>query len=155
MKALPLTRGQTAWVDDDVFEKVRLMSWQAQRKHAGKFYAVHADRRRPIALHRLVMNAPENMEVDHINGDTLDNRRVNLRICTDTENKWNRGKPSNNTSGYKGVYWRKSRRRWQASIGVHHKFIYLGSFTDPAEAAKAYDEAAIKYHGDFAFTNFE
>jgi hypothetical protein len=91
----------------------------------------------------------------HKDGNGLNCQDGNLRVCTSSQNGMNRGKQSDNTSGYKGVTWDKSKGKWQASIKVNQKTIFLGRFNNVIEAAKAYDEGAKKYHGAFARLNFE
>lgn len=109
-------------------------------------------RRKIIKMHRLIMNTPFGMETDHKNGNRLDNRRNNLRVCTHSENQRNRPNPNrNNKSGYKGVYWHEDR--WIARIWFNSESIYLGRHTNKIKAARAYNEAALKYHGDFARLN--
>jgi hypothetical protein len=107
-----------------------------------------------IYLHREIMNAPANLLVDHINSDTLDNRRANLRLATHSQNSCNRPKKSNTSSRFIGVSFLKQRKRWRAAIRHHGKRIWLGYFDSEIEAGKAYDEAARKYHGEFARLNF-
>lgn len=94
------------------------------------------------------------LDVDHINGDTSDNRLSNLRESTKMENSYNRGCPANNTSGFKGVFWHRRRARWGAKIRHQGRRIDLGLFLDKTDAAKAYDAAARKHHGEFARVNF-
>jgi hypothetical protein len=106
-----------------------------------------------VFLHRFIVSCPVGMQVDHINGDTLDNRRSNLRICTITENNRNCHKYKNNTSGYKGVHWDKEKRKWRAAIKVNKKIISLGRFDDPEKAYEAYVAASKKYHGEFGRTS--
>jgi AP2 domain-containing protein/HNH endonuclease len=106
-----------------------------------------------VPLHRLIMNAPADKEVDHINGDTLDNRRCNLRICSHKENLRNQKLPKNSKSGYKGVTWYKRIKKWRSHIRLNKKQIHLGYFDDIKLAANAYNEAAIKYFGEFAKLN--
>lgn len=101
-------------------------------------------------LHRLVMDAPKEMQVDHINGDKLDNRKENLRVCTNTENAKNRPAFSGK---YKGVHFAKKQRKWVAQITVNRKIYNLGSHENAEHAALAYNEAAIKYHGEYAYLN--
>jgi len=104
-------------------------------------------------LHRLIVNASADLQVDHINMNKLDNRRCNLRICTRSQNKYNTAAPSHNTSGFKGVLWRKNSNKWMARVSVNGKYISLGLYDDILDAARAYNEAALKYHGEFARLN--
>lgn len=109
-----------------------------------------------VLLHRLIMNVLEesiNIDIDHINHNTTDNRKVNLRIASRSENKRNVLKQKNNTSGYKGVCWDRSKNKWQSGITVNNKSIFIGRFDNKLEAAQAYNKAAIKYHGEFAELN--
>lgn len=94
------------------------------------------------------------LDVDHINGDTSDNRLSNLRESTKMENSYNRGCPANNTSGFKGVFWHRKRARWGAKIQHRGRRLDLGLFVKETDAAKAYDAAARKHHGEFARVNF-
>jgi len=94
------------------------------------------------------------MHVDHINGNPLDNRKSNLRICTHAENSNNTGPRKNNTSGYKGVYWAKRNKRWLAQITHNGKQVYIGHYKDKEEAARAYDAKAKEFQGEFAYLNF-
>ena len=104
-------------------------------------------------LHRLVMDAPKKVQVDHIDGNKLDCRRTNLRLCTHAGNMRNCRMRKNNTSGRKGVSWHRKSGKWQAQIRVNGKLIHIGLFEFPDEAATAYDQAAMKLHGEFALTN--
>jgi hypothetical protein len=106
-------------------------------------------------LHRAIMEAPPGLLVDHKNGDTLDNRRANLRLATHAENTQNRRKTKSKTSSqFIGVYLEKRSGRWAAKIKHRERCIWLGRFKSETEAAKAYDEAAGKYRGEFARLNF-
>jgi len=91
--------------------------------------------------------------IDHINGDPSDNRIENLRGCRDRSNQFNIKLPETNTSGYKGVSWSKSHGKWLARVGVDNRRVHVGRFNDPLEAARAYDRAAIRFHGNYARTN--
>ena len=104
-----------------------------------------------VPLHRHITNCPKGMHVDHINGNVLDNRLSNLRICTPSQNQANSKLPKNNTSGYKGVS--KNGDGWKAKIRVDYAYYYLGTFLTKEEAARAYNAAAIKYFGEFARLN--
>lgn len=107
-----------------------------------------------VFLQREIMQPPAHLEVDHRNCDSLDNRRDNLRIVTHAENMRNRRKRKNTSSRYIGVSFRKKRKRWDANIRHNGRKIWLGSFTNEIDAAKAYDDAARKYHIKFARLNF-
>lgn len=116
-------------------------------------YIVYEEKGKQYHLHRVIMDCPQGMQVDHINGDRADNRKSNLRICTMRNNNKNRLISSNNTSGYKGVSWNKAKRKWWATIIADKSKVYLGAFDTPEEAAKVYNAAALKYHGEFAKLN--
>lgn len=148
MKEIPLTQGKVALVDDEDYERLVAMGkWQFVNGYASKGIWPN----KSIKMHRLIMDTPIGFETDHINGNKLDNRRKNLRVCTTAENQLNRGVPKNNTSGFKGVH--KFRNKWRSSIKINSRRVHLGLFTCPIEAASAYNEAAIKYHGEFAKLN--
>jgi hypothetical protein len=101
-------------------------------------------------LHRLLTNAPAHLHVDHINGNKLDNRLDNLRVCTQAQNNRNSKKPITNTSGYKGVSFCKKRKKYVAYISHSNKHYYLGSFDEPLRASQEYETAAIKLFGEYA-----
>lgn len=107
-----------------------------------------------VALHRYVVKAQEKEHVDHINGNKMDFRRINLRCCTRAENLRNRPKSKNNSSGYKGIRKHGSSSSWWATIMVNRKRIHLGSFSSPDVAARVYDRAAVLHHKEFANLNF-
>lgn len=119
------------------------------------FYSANSKKKMTL-MHRLITNFPKGMEVDHINGNKLDNRRSNLRVCTRSENAKNRRLSKSNKSGYHGVHYattEKRRKRWAASIRVNGKKKYIGRFFTLAEAVMAYNKSALKYHGKFATLN--
>jgi hypothetical protein len=107
---------------------------------------------KPIMMHRLVTNAPHGMVVDHIDGDTLNNTKSNLRICTSTENKRNCKLYKNSSSGHKGVHWYPyhNLNKWQATISVNHKQRTIGIYDTYEEAVNAREEAEKIYYGEFA-----
>jgi hypothetical protein len=118
-------------------------------------YLVNKSKRHgAVYFHRLVMGNPDGMLVDHVNRNTLDNRRENLRVCTKAENQRNHKRNNRNSSGYSGVYFHNRNKNWCAQITYNYATKHLGSFISAEEAAKAYDVAAKKLHGEFATLNF-
>lgn len=103
-----------------------------------------------IRLHNLIMN---DKYIDHKNGNICDNRKENLRKCTQSENMHNTNKPKNNTSSYKGVHWNKINKKWVAQICINYKIQYIGSFTNIIKAAEAYNKKAVELFGEFARLN--
>lgn len=153
MMQVTLSRGELALVDSEDYELVSNFKWHVSRRgYVSARVPGSGEPGRKLLMHRIIVGALPTEMVDHKNRNKLDNRRANLRIVTKSENGRNRPKQRNNTSGYKGVV--RDRTRWAAMIKLHGKKIYLGCFGSPEEAAKAYDAAAIKYHGVFARGNF-
>ena len=146
-KSIKLSKNKCALVDDEDFEYLNNFNWSLSS--AG--YAVSSSNK---IMHRMIMNTPKGLVTDHINHNTLDNRKENLRICTNSENRHNYIKPKNNTSGYKGVYFHKTTNKWCAKIRVNRIKMHLGYFLDIEEAAIAYNKAATKYFGEFALLNY-
>lgn len=153
---IPLTNGMSAIVDAQDYEHVNKFTWVAQWSSAcSSFYALRRFRENGkkglISMHREIMGAPKGMLVDHIEpGQTLDNRRCNLRVATSAESIRNRERGRNNTSGFKGVRHRPGRSGWIAEIQLDGRKYYLGRFGTKEEAHAAYCEAAYRLHGEFA-----
>lgn len=150
----------TVLVDDEDFNEVSKFKWWLHGKYAArsvKLSEKHLISTRSVLMHRLLMNTPKGMDTDHINGNKLDNRRSNLRVCNRAENKRNTPRHIDNQTGFKGVTTNKYSKKnpFIAAITLNGKRIYIGCFANAEDAAKAYDEAAIKHFGIFAQTNFD
>ena len=143
MKTIQLTQGKTTIVDDDTFHDLSKHKWCFNSGYAGR--NKNGNR---VLLHREIMLPEIGMEVDHINGDKLDNRRCNLRVCTKSGNMRNRLSYKCNKTGFKCVI--KFRTKYRANITVNNKALYLGVFATPEEAYSAYVKAAKMHHGEFA-----
>ena len=131
-----------ALIDIDDIDKVIDYKWVLSHGYAFNV-------KNNIRLHRLVMDYSDNKVVDHINRNPLDNRKENLRVCTQQQNSMNRTTQSNNTSGTVGVYWAKSRNRWCAQIMLNKKNIFLGYYEDMNDAIQARKQAEIDYFGEY------
>ena len=155
-RMIPLTQGKYVIVDDEDYAELSRYKWQVIK--GPKTYYAKRDssrpRRRTVLMHRQIMNAQPRDEIDHENHRGWDNRKVNIRFCTRSENSANQ-LPRGGTSKYKGVSWHEKNQIWYAYIKVNRKRIYLGCYESEIEAAKSYDNAAINYFGEFANTNFE
>lgn len=159
MKTITLTQGKVALVDDDVFEWASQFKWHAA-KDRRNYYVVRntlqkLGKRRFVRIHREIMQPPEGMQVHHVNGDTLDNRRENLQICTCQQNVHGfRRKIIGATSRFRGVSWYQACRNWKAQIECNKCKQHLGYFDSEEDAARAYDVAAKELFGEFASPNF-
>ena len=157
MKEIQLTQGKVALVDDDMYEYLNQWKWQVN-KNGNKFYAIttlHINGKcKTTFMHRLISNNKNTkMHTDHINGDGLDNRKINLRICTHSQNLMNRGPQANNKTGYKGVSYDKNLNKFRATISINGINKNLGSYINLIDAARTYNAAALKYYGEFAKLN--
>lgn len=147
--------------DEEDRGAVEAKSWHILSTSRGVSYAIAhthsvSGARSTVGMHRVILQAAAGEMVDHINGDGLDNRRCNIRLCSREQNGMNRRRPAHNTTGYKGVkrHSKTSALPWEARICAQREHLHLGSFATREEAARAYDRAAIKLHGEFASLNF-
>jgi len=154
MKTIALTREKVTIVDEEDFEELNKYKWHARiQTYTGAFRAKRRENKKEIDMAREIMNCPPGLEVDHINGDLLDNRKCNLRICTHGENMRNRRLQRNNTSGYRGVHYFKRDGRYVAYIYLNGRKIHIGSYKTDIDAAMAYNAHARDLHGEFARLN--
>jgi len=149
MKLIELSQGRFAKIDDEDWEKVSQFKW-----HYNNGYAKTWSKGKRIRMHRLIMSAPDGVNVDHIDHDTLNNQRLNLRLCTVTQNNQNLNMRKDNTSGYKGVTLDKSTGHWKPLLYVDGEPFSFGCYKEKHHAALAYDLWATDLHGEFASTNF-
>ena len=140
------------YIDGESFEKINKYTWYIQ-KIGKNYYVASRTSGKFVYMHRLIMGYPENKCIDHINGNGLDNRIENMRICTHAENQRNQRIQKPKSSKYKGVYFNKQYKKYMSKIMINNKTINLGIFDNELDAAKAYNEAALKYHGEFACLN--
>lgn len=160
MKKIKLTQGKFVLVDDCDYEYLNQWKW-CTGKLRNTFYAVRGSRRSESKKRKLIYMSKvilQRMEikfkqVDHIDGNGLNNQRSNLRSATNQENLFNQGLRSDNTSGHKGVSWNKRVQKWQVCIRVNGKNKHLGLFDDIEDAARAYNQAAKKHYKKFARLN--
>jgi len=158
---IPLSQDQVAIVDQNDYGNLIKYKWHVVKIKGKYFYAVRHERigecqisslRKNVFMHRQVMNISGDILIDHKNGYGLDNRRENLRLATRQQNMFN-SNPIGGSSRHKGVSWHKRKKKWIVHIGYNAKLIHLGYFDSEEEAALAYNEAAVKYHGEFARLN--
>jgi len=157
MKQIPLTKGYVSIVDDEDYEWLSQWKWCAAVDKSGTVYAARASptengKQKTTRMHRVIMNAPPDKFVDHRDGNALDNRKQNLRICTNAENTRNQGKKKNNTTGFCGVF--RNGKGFIAKLQINGKRLSFGTYSTPEDAAIAYDQAALIHHGEFARLNF-
>jgi hypothetical protein len=155
IREIPLTQGQVALVDTGDYDFLMQWKWAYFRTKTGK--TGYAGRSAPnstyLYMHRIILDAPKGVQVDHKDLNGLNNIRANLRFCTPSQNSQNRAKDSRCSSQYKGVSWHKSSGLWFACLNISHKRHYLGYFRSEIDAAIAYNAAAIKHFGEFARIN--
>lgn len=156
MSKIKLTRGFFSLIDSEDLEKVSNHSWCIHKNgKQGKVYAAARINKSLFLLHRFILGINnKKIQIDHINGDTLDNRKLNLRICFQKENLRNSNKHLDSKNKYKGVFYNKRNKNWRSVICKDYKRYEIGSFKTQKEAAKAYDKKAIELFGKFAKLNF-
>lgn len=154
---IQINNGHNLIIDDKDWDILKMVNWYASKNTTGtnKYYARGHDlfTGNKLTLHRFLLDAKDGELVDHINGNGLDNRRCNLRICTNQQNQYNREKNSNNTSGYKGVSWCNSNKKWKSYIWVDGRNKYLGQYDTPEDAYSSYKKASKQYHKEFSNDN--
>lgn len=153
------TKRGTIIVDKEDFDRVSRFVWHISKTTgyvSCLFHENNSRKVRAMRLQRFIVDCKESEEVDHINGDKLDNRKCNLRVCTRQENSFNRKIPKNNTTGYKGVRYIKQGnriKRWRATLEKNGKSVNGGTHITKEEAAKAYNKLALEHFGKFARLN--
>lgn len=147
---IPLTQGKYAIVDTEDLDKVSDLKWYYYGGYAKRVVRM-GNTRRVVYMHRVITNASDGQEVDHINGLKYDNRKSNLRLCNRKEQQFNMSMHRDNKSGYKGVSFQ--RGKWRARLTTGGKEWDLGRYGTPLEAAKAYNEKAKELFGEFAYLN--
>jgi len=157
VKLIPLTHGKFAIVDAGDYDRLSKYKWYSNQD-GNNFYAytflTKGNKKKRVFMHRLITNAPKGLFIDHIDGNGLNNRRCNLRLCTPAQNAQNSRPRCNGSSKYKGVFWNKTNKKWTATIHKGENRRYLGGFDDEIEAALAYDRKAAELFGEFAYLNF-
>lgn len=157
MAYVPLTKGYEAIIDAEDAKLIGAENWcvtgPGVQIGGGCIYAMRRAKcdgvMTTIKMHRLIINAPDGFQIDHIDGNGLNNRKENLRVVTPAQNLKNRRLSRHNTSGFKGVSWSKSRQKWMANIFSDGRAYHLGEYDSPEEAHKAYVEGSKRYHGDY------
>jgi hypothetical protein len=150
VRRIPLTQGLFAVVDARDYKKLSKYKWCASRR-GRNIYACAYVGRKYVTMHRFIVKPPKGMVVHHIDGNGLNNRRCNLRVCTDRQHRVSRS-PRGGASRFVGVT--RHKNKWQAGLGYRGGYLYLGLFDDEVEAAKVRDRKAYELHGDLAFLNF-
>tara|TARA_R110000824_G_scaffold384421_1_gene578404 strand:- start:720 stop:1397 length:678 start_codon:yes stop_codon:yes gene_type:complete len=140
--------------DEALIKEHRWYIWKPAAGHGSNYYALSDGRGKTTRMHRLVMSAEKGVQIDHRDQNGLNNKKDNLRPCSNLQNQYNRKPDKRNTSGYKGVSWVKRDKKWQAQIVKDGKNTNLGLYETKEEAARVYDAEAKIQHGEFAYLNF-
>lgn len=160
MKEIQLTQNQVALVDDEDYDYLNQWKWYASySKDINNYYAARntivENSHKTILMHRVIMNPQKERLIDHIDHNTLNNQKSNLRIVTHSQNNQNQRMQKGKSSKYKGVHWNKEKQKWQARIKINYKIKHLGYFETEDDAYKAYCKAAQISFGEFAYTELE
>jgi len=150
LRRIPLSKGQYALVDAADYDWLSQYKWHL----CGGGYAARAEKGKRVLMHRQIMEPPDKMFVDHIDGNRANNCRANLRICTPAENQRNQRKKRDSASRFKGVGYLRNSKRCHAKLVFEGRTVWLGQFDSEPEAARAYDGAAVRYFREFARLNF-
>lgn len=153
MKQIPLTRGKFALVDNEDFDMLNKYKWKSSNTKGKFFYAHRYIGNNQILMHRVIMNTPKGFDTDHIDHNTLNNQKENLRIVSRQLNNANRKPNTKTASGYKGLQWDGRVEKWFAKVMFNKKYIYAGSYLNKIDAAKAYNRLAKKLFGEYAYLN--
>lgn len=153
MKLIPLTQGKYAQVDDEDYEWLNQWKWHFSDGYAVRNAINSFGKRRLVFMHRKINKTPSEFQTDHIDHDKLNNCKSNLRSCTSSENHRNTQKWLHSKMKFKGINLQRGKY-WAAHIKINGKGVHIGSFKTPEDAARAYDEAAKKYFGEFAYINY-
>ena len=148
MKVIKLTQGYSTIVDDKDFYIVKKYKWHAEN-HLESIRVYGWVDGKSVTLSNLLLNPQKGMEVDHINGNPLDNRRENLRVCTHAENMFNKKIYKNNSSGIKGIYFDNRKNRWCAQLIKNNKKVFRKTYKSKTEASEGYKNAAHLYFGKY------
>jgi hypothetical protein len=149
---IPLSGGKAILIDGQSLERIAPHKWYAVKMRNIWYAITHTNGCGTISMHRLIMEARPGQEIDHINGNGLDNRRINLRLVTRQQNLQNQ-KTRQHISSYKGVSWERRIKRWKARITHNYQIFYLGCFKNEKDAARAYNRAALHLFGEYARLN--
>lgn len=153
-RLIPLTQGRFAIVDAEDYEEISQHKWHVMKCRRSEYAARYSTSRKHILMHRVLLGAPAGLVVDHRDGNGLNNRKSNLRLCTHQENTYNQRPRLGGTSRFRGVCWHKAIKKYIALIQKDGKRYSLGCFADEIEAAVAYDIKAMELFGEFAYLNF-
>jgi hypothetical protein len=155
---IPLTQGRVALIDPEDWPLVRRYTWHAKLENGGLWYAATTIRvggqKRTLKMHDVILGVRPGEMADHIEpGETLDNRRSNLRVCSNAQNQQNTDSRGG-SSQFKGVSWSARKKKWLVQFRCHGQYHFVGYFADEEAAARAYDQAIAPLAGDFARLNF-